>query len=114
MHTLISRSGPAIATPQPPLEVVVLFTTMAETRSALEAASALAHGLSARVRLLVAQVVPFPLPLSEPVRQARLSAKRYHPTPSWSSELAGGGGSWAPDGSGGFSARTATTLSSPA
>ena len=48
------------------LEIVVLYTTITETLAALKSASALAQGLSARIRLLVAQVVPYPLPLETP------------------------------------------------
>jgi len=66
MHTLLRVPRPASATRERPLEVVVLFTTMDETAAALEAASTLARGLQARVKLLVLQIVPYPLALNEP------------------------------------------------
>jgi hypothetical protein len=48
------------------LEVVVLFTTLPATQSALRSAAKLADGLSAKIRLLVPSVVPYPLPLNQP------------------------------------------------
>jgi hypothetical protein len=51
---------------QATMEVVVLHTTIAETLQALKTAAHLAHGLSARIRLLVLEVVPYPLPLDQP------------------------------------------------
>ena len=48
------------------MEVVVLHTTITETLQALKTAAHLAHGLSARIRLLVLEVVPYPLPLDRP------------------------------------------------
>ncbi|MGJ5820838.1 hypothetical protein [Paludibaculum fermentans] len=47
-------------------EIVVLFTTVRETLSALQAAGRLAQGVATGIRLLVPQVVPYPLPLDEP------------------------------------------------
>ena len=51
---------------QATMEIVVLHTTIAETLAALKAAAHLAQGLSARIRLLVLEVVPYPLPLDHP------------------------------------------------
>jgi hypothetical protein len=48
------------------MEIVVLHTTVAETLRALKTAAHLAQGLSARIRLLVLEVVPYPLPLDRP------------------------------------------------
>lgn len=56
----------SIVTRQASLEVVVLHTTVGETLQALKTAAQLAHGLSARIRLLVLEVVPYPLPLDRP------------------------------------------------
>ena len=58
-------------TPAPPprdagLDVHVIFTSFPRTRTALAAAASLAAGLDARVTILAAQVVPYPLPLEEP------------------------------------------------
>jgi len=50
----------------PGLDVHVIFTTFPRTRAALAAAASLAAGLQARVTILAAQVVPYPLPLEEP------------------------------------------------
>lgn len=47
-------------------EIVVLFTTVRETLCALRAAGRLAQGVATAIRLLVPQVVPYPLPLDEP------------------------------------------------
>lgn len=48
------------------MEIVVLHTTVSETLAALKTAAHLAQGLSARIRLLVLEVVPYPLPLDQP------------------------------------------------
>lgn len=47
-------------------EIVVLFTTVKETLGALQTAGRLAQGVATGIRLLVPQVVPYPLPLDEP------------------------------------------------
>jgi len=44
----------------------VIFTDMPSTKAALSAAASMARGLGARITILVAQVVPYPLPLDEP------------------------------------------------
>lgn len=76
MQTLLSLPRQAFEARERPLEVVVLFTTMAETAAALDAASTLAHGLQARVKLLVPQIVPYPLPLNEPaVRTSHVASR---------------------------------------
>jgi hypothetical protein len=56
----------SIITRQASLEVVVLHTTVSGTLEALKTAAHLAHGLSARIRILVLEVVPYPLPLNRP------------------------------------------------
>jgi hypothetical protein len=48
------------------LEVKVIFTDLPRTAAALAAARSMASGLGARITVLVAQVVPYPLPLSAP------------------------------------------------
>lgn len=64
------RKTPLVATPPPQrdpgLDVHVIFTSFPRTRAALAAAASLAAGLQARVTILAAQVVPYPLPLEEP------------------------------------------------
>jgi hypothetical protein len=52
--------------PDPRLRLIVIHTTMDGTRSALRAVAALADGLGAVVGVLVAQVVPFHVPLDRP------------------------------------------------
>jgi hypothetical protein len=47
-------------------EVVVLHTDLETTRRALKAAAKLAAGRAAIIRLLVPQVVPYPLPIDDP------------------------------------------------
>jgi hypothetical protein len=62
----MATRAPSIASLQATMEIVVLHTTVAETLQALKTAAHLAHGLSARIRLLVLEVVPYPLPLDHP------------------------------------------------
>lgn len=56
----------SIVTRQASIDVVVLHTTLSGTLGALKTAAQLAQGLSARIRLLVLEVVPYPLPLHQP------------------------------------------------
>lgn len=56
----------SIVSQQATMEIVVLHTKVAETLTALKTAANLAQDLSARVRLLVLEVVPYPLPLERP------------------------------------------------
>lgn len=56
----------SVVSRQATLEVVVLHTSTSETLHALKTAAQLARGLSARIRLLVLEVVPYPLPLHQP------------------------------------------------
>jgi hypothetical protein len=62
----MATSARPIVTRQASIEVVVLHTTVSGTLQALKTAAQLAHGLSARIRLLVLEVVPYPLPLHQP------------------------------------------------
>lgn len=50
----------------PESRIYVIFTDAARTKTALQAAARLARGLDLPLELLTAQVVPYPLPLSEP------------------------------------------------
>jgi hypothetical protein len=54
--------APALQQRGPDLKLYVIFTDLPATNLALQAANQLAHDLDARVTLLVAQVVPYPLP----------------------------------------------------
>src|ERR1041385_7330059 len=59
------------------LDVSVVFTSPPATVSALKRAGVLASKLSARVTLVVAQVVPYPLPLESPPVLLDFSEKRF-------------------------------------
>ena len=59
------------------LEVVVVHTAIPTTLQALRTAATLAKGLSARIRLLVPQVVPYALPLECPPVPAGFTAHRF-------------------------------------
>jgi membrane-associated phospholipid phosphatase len=59
------------------MEIVVLHTTIAETLQALKTAAQLASGLSARIRLLVLEVVPYPLPLDRPHVPLAFTRRRF-------------------------------------
>ncbi len=59
-------AGPSAPSPTHSLEVIVLFTDIPSTLGALRFAAQLAQGLTARIRLLLIQSVPYPLPLDRP------------------------------------------------
>jgi hypothetical protein len=67
----------SIVSLQATMEIVVLHTTITETLQALKAAAHLAHGLSARIRLLVLEVVPYPLPLDHPSVTLPFTHRRF-------------------------------------
>jgi hypothetical protein len=48
------------------LDLQVIFTDLPRTAAALAKARSMARGLGARITLMVAQVVPYPLPLGAP------------------------------------------------
>jgi len=48
------------------LDLKVIFTDLPNTAKALATAQTMARGLGARITLMVAQVVPYPLPLASP------------------------------------------------
>jgi hypothetical protein len=52
--------------PEPRLNITVVFTSVEDTLSALKEAGTLADRLGARIELVVAQIVPYPLPLTSP------------------------------------------------
>jgi hypothetical protein len=56
----------AVAPAEAALDIAVVFTTVKATLAALKRAGALATDLSARITLVVPQVVPYPLPLGNP------------------------------------------------
>lgn len=59
------------------VEVVVVHTSIPMTLAALKTAATLAKGLSARVRLLVPQVVPYALPLEAPPVPISFTERRF-------------------------------------
>jgi hypothetical protein len=59
------------------MEIVVLHTSVIETLQALKAAARLAQGLSARIRVLVVEVVPYPLPLDHPTVPLPFTKRRF-------------------------------------
>ncbi len=59
------------------VEVVVVHTAIPATLVALQTAATLAKGLSARVRLLVPQVVPYALPLEAPPVPTSFTERRF-------------------------------------
>ena len=59
------------------VEVVVVHTAIPATLLALKTAATLAKGLSARVRLLVPQVVPYALPLETPPVPISFTERRF-------------------------------------
>jgi hypothetical protein len=59
------------------LEVVVLHTDTKGTLEALKAAASLAGGLNERIRLLVPQIVPYPLPVDTPDVPVGITRRRF-------------------------------------
>lgn len=57
---------PSYGTSQHRFEISVIFTSFDATAAALKMAGTLVKGLSAHVKLVVPQVVPYPLPLDNP------------------------------------------------
>jgi hypothetical protein len=58
------------------LEIVVVYTSVQATLTALTRAAALAKGLNAGVRLLMLNVIPYPLPLESPPVRCDFSERR--------------------------------------
>lgn len=69
--------GDSAARTSPPLEVLVLFTDITSTLSALRTATQLAQGLTTRIRLLLIETVPYPLQLEEPQRNLRFLGRQF-------------------------------------
>ena len=59
------------------LNIFVLFTSVGATLAALKHAGELAASLGARITLLAAQVVPYPLPLDSPPVLVELNEHRF-------------------------------------
>ena len=59
------------------LNITVVFTSVDSTLAALKEAGALANSLGARIRLVVPQVVPYPLPLESPPVLVEFNENRF-------------------------------------
>jgi hypothetical protein len=59
------------------LNIAVVFTSVDSTLAALKEAGQLANSLSARITLVVPQVVPFPLPLETPPVLVEFNENRF-------------------------------------
>lgn len=59
------------------LDIAVVFTSVESTLGALKRAGALADRLSARITLVVPQVVPYPLPLTSPPVLVDFNERRF-------------------------------------
>lgn len=57
-------------------DVAVVYTGVKRTLAALRKAAVLADGLHARIRLVVPEVVPYPLPLDQPAVAASISERK--------------------------------------
>lgn len=60
------RLQPEASSSDGKLELRVVFTDMTRTAAALEAACSLSKGLLAQISVVLAQVVPYPAPLTSP------------------------------------------------
>ena len=77
--------APRTGRPTPPsgeeaeqkLNIAVVFTSVASTLAALKEAGNLASSLGARIKLVVPQVVPYPLPLETPPVRAEFNENRF-------------------------------------
>jgi hypothetical protein len=76
-ESLLAHPGPPAPVATPPelpgggtgehgLEISVIFTSLQATVAALKMAATLANGFRAHIRLVVPEVVPYPVPLNYP------------------------------------------------
>lgn len=70
-------SRPPVEEAGPGLNIAVVFTSVEATLAALREAGTLASSLSARITLLVPQVVPYPLALETPPVLIEFNEKRF-------------------------------------
>ena len=59
------------------LNIAVVFTSVESTLAALKEAGSLANSLGARIKLVVPQVVPYPLPLETPPVLVEFNEHRF-------------------------------------
>jgi hypothetical protein len=82
LETRLVRSSefparPATTPADSQLNVVVIFTSVRSTVAALKEAGVLASRLNASIRLMVPQVVPYPLPLTSPPVSMDWTERRF-------------------------------------
>lgn len=79
LETAFSRGriAPALDRESGSLEVVVLHTNTKATLRSLKTAAELAAGLAARIRLLVLEVVPYPLEVESPRVPLEYTQRRF-------------------------------------
>ena len=76
-ESLFARPGPPAPAATPPelpdggtgehgLEISVIFTSFHATVAALKMAATLANGFRSHIRLVVPEIVPYPVPLNDP------------------------------------------------
>ena len=82
VRTKLPALDPARAGDGGKLDLKVIFTDLPRTAAALETARAMASGLSARITVLVAQVVPYPLPLGAPPVPVEFTRKLMESVPA--------------------------------
>jgi hypothetical protein len=73
----LPSSGYAKAGDGQGIALTVLFNDVPHTLRALRAAAALAKQLKAKIRILVAQVVPYPLPIDRPRVDPSITLRRF-------------------------------------
>ena len=59
------------------LSLTVVFTNIPATLAALRQAGELAYEQGARIRILVAQIVPYPLPIDRPAVDPKFNARHF-------------------------------------
>ena len=74
----IAKPTPPAEPSGPRLNIAVIFTSVGATLAALKQAAAMANRLSARITLLVPQIVPYPLPLTTPPVLVDWNERRFH------------------------------------
>jgi hypothetical protein len=77
LHGATAWPKPAQDAPGRCLELTVLFTGLTNTLRALDKAAELAHDLNAHIRLVVPQVVPYPLALESPPVLLEFNKNRF-------------------------------------
>lgn len=79
IEKILAPARPKLRTEEtsPYLDIAVVFTSIDSTLAALKEAGALASSLGARIKLLVPQVVHYPLPLESPPVLVEFNERRF-------------------------------------